>query len=163
MNAILRRPDGSLLGDMFDGTGFVRGVERKGRQLKGAKALVVGSGGVGSAIAASLAAAGIDTIFLLSPTTTDDRIRRASELGGGFLCAAQRLGGPAVGEHAEGRLTLDLDPDTGLSWQALKDAAKTNPFLIIKGGSMGGKSMSAKDIDGLVVPAMTSVRSRREP
>src|ERR1700759_4274236 len=26
-NAILRRPDGSLLGDMFDGTGFVRGVE----------------------------------------------------------------------------------------------------------------------------------------
>ena len=31
-NAVLRRPDGSLLGDMFDGAGFVRGVERKGRQ-----------------------------------------------------------------------------------------------------------------------------------
>ena len=61
-NAILRRPDGSLLGDMFDGAGFVRGVERKGRPLKGAKALVVGSGGVGSAIAASLAAAGISAI-----------------------------------------------------------------------------------------------------
>ena len=43
---------------MFDGAGFVRGVERKGRQLAGARALVVGSGGVGSAIAASLAAAG---------------------------------------------------------------------------------------------------------
>jgi shikimate dehydrogenase len=28
-NAILRRADGSLLGDMFDGTGFVRGVQRK--------------------------------------------------------------------------------------------------------------------------------------
>jgi len=37
-------------------------VERKGRPLKGAKALVVGSGGVGSAIAASLAAAGISAI-----------------------------------------------------------------------------------------------------
>jgi shikimate dehydrogenase len=61
-NAILRRSDGSLLGDMFDGAGFVRGVERKGRPLKGAKALVVGSGGVGSAIAASLAAAGISAI-----------------------------------------------------------------------------------------------------
>ena len=57
-NAILRRPDGSLLGDMFDGSGFVRGIERKGRRLAGARALVVGSGGVGSAIAASLAAAG---------------------------------------------------------------------------------------------------------
>src|SRR5215471_12579027 len=39
-NAILRRPDGSLLGDMFDGAGFVRGVERKGRKLKGASTLV---------------------------------------------------------------------------------------------------------------------------
>jgi len=58
-NAILKRPDGTLLGDMFDGTGFVRGIERKGRKLAGARALVVGSGGVGCAIAASLAAAGI--------------------------------------------------------------------------------------------------------
>ncbi len=56
-NAILRRRDGSLLGDMFDGAGFVRGVERKGRQIAGARVLVVGCGGVGSAIAASLAAA----------------------------------------------------------------------------------------------------------
>ena len=42
-NAILLRPDGTLLGDQFDGAGFVRGVERKGRQLEGARALVVGS------------------------------------------------------------------------------------------------------------------------
>jgi shikimate dehydrogenase len=47
-NAILLRPDGSLLGDMFDGAGFVRGVERKGIELGGASALVVGCGGVGS-------------------------------------------------------------------------------------------------------------------
>ena len=58
-NAILRRPDGTLLSDMFDGAGFVRGVQRKGRQLSGARVLVVGSGGVGSAIAASFAATGI--------------------------------------------------------------------------------------------------------
>ena len=61
-NAVLRRPDGTLLGDMFDGAGFVRGVQRKGRKLKGARVLVVGSGGVGSAIAASFAAAGIGAI-----------------------------------------------------------------------------------------------------
>jgi shikimate dehydrogenase len=57
-NAIVRRSDGTLLGDMFDGAGFVRGVERKGRQIASARVLVVGCGGVGSAIAASLAAAG---------------------------------------------------------------------------------------------------------
>src|SRR5947207_7137209 len=43
-NAILKRADGSLLGDMFDGAGFVGGVERKGRKLAGARALVVGAG-----------------------------------------------------------------------------------------------------------------------
>ena len=66
-NAVLRRSDGSLLGDMFDGAGFVRGVERKGRPIAGARALVVGCGGVGCAIAASLAAAGLAGIGLFDP------------------------------------------------------------------------------------------------
>ena len=72
-NAVLKRPDGSLLGDMFDGAGFVRGVERKGRPLDGARALVVGSGGVGSAIAASLAGAGVAVlgVFDANPSSAD--------------------------------------------------------------------------------------------
>ena len=72
-NAVLKRPDGSLLGDMFDGAGFVRGVERKGRPLEGARALVVGSGGVGSAIAASLAGAGVAVlgVFDANPSSAD--------------------------------------------------------------------------------------------
>ena len=40
----------------------------------------------------TLAAVGIDTIFLLSPTTTDARIKRAAELGRGFLYGISRLG-----------------------------------------------------------------------
>ena len=36
--------------------------------------------------------AGIDPIFLLSPTTTDERIRRAAKLGRGFLYGISRLG-----------------------------------------------------------------------
>jgi tryptophan synthase alpha chain len=41
---------------------------------------------------AMLGARGIDTILLLSPTTTDDRLRRAAALGSGFLYAISRLG-----------------------------------------------------------------------
>jgi tryptophan synthase alpha chain len=41
---------------------------------------------------ATLAAAGLDTIFLLSPTTTDARIKKAAELGRGFLYGISRLG-----------------------------------------------------------------------
>jgi len=36
--------------------------------------------------------AGIDPIFLLSPTTTDARLRQAAELGRGFLYGISRLG-----------------------------------------------------------------------
>ncbi|CAN5332672.1 shikimate 5-dehydrogenase [soil metagenome] len=67
-NALLRREDDSLLGDQFDGAGFVRGAERKGCKLVGARVLVAGSGGVGSAIAASLAAAGVAELSLFDAT-----------------------------------------------------------------------------------------------
>jgi len=80
-NAVLRRPDGRLVGDMFDGAGFVRGVQRKGLALAGARALVVGCGGVGSAIAASLAAAEVGAIGLFDavPAAAEslaERLRR---------------------------------------------------------------------------------------
>jgi len=68
-NAVKRMADGRLVGDMFDGAGFVRGVQRKGLNLQGARVLVVGSGGVGCAIAASLAGAGIAAISLFDVST----------------------------------------------------------------------------------------------
>jgi shikimate dehydrogenase len=63
-NAIRLGPGGTLVGDMFDGEGFVRGILRKGRALAGARVLVVGSGGVGSAIVASMAKAGVAELAL---------------------------------------------------------------------------------------------------
>jgi shikimate dehydrogenase len=78
-NALLKREDGTLLADLFDGEGFVRGVRRKGRNLDRASALVIGCGGVGSAIAASLAAAGVtrmglDDAVAEAATTLADRL-----------------------------------------------------------------------------------------
>lgn len=66
-NAVRLSADGKLQGDMFDGEGFVRGVLRKGCVLQSARVLVVGCGGVGSAIAASLCAAGVAGIALFDP------------------------------------------------------------------------------------------------
>lgn len=63
-NAVRLGADGKLVGDMFDGEGFVRGVLHKGRKLAGARVLVVGCGGVGSAIAASLAKATVAELAL---------------------------------------------------------------------------------------------------
>ena len=63
-NALLKRADGTLLADQFDGAGFARGVARKGFKTQGSRILVIGTGGVGSPIAASLAADGAASISL---------------------------------------------------------------------------------------------------
>ncbi len=70
-NAVRLGADGKLEGDMFDGEGFVRGITLRGFNPQGKTALVVGSGGVGSAIAASLAAAGVAklALFDVNPTS----------------------------------------------------------------------------------------------
>ncbi len=68
-NAVRLGAGGQLEGDMFDGEGFVRGVLRKGRTIKGARVLVSGCGGVGSAIAASLAKAGVGTLGIFDAYT----------------------------------------------------------------------------------------------
>jgi shikimate dehydrogenase len=80
-NAVRIGLDGRLIGDMFDGEGFVRGVLRKGRQISGMRAIMAGTGGVGSAIAASLAKAGLAELALSDASATmmqglADRLRR---------------------------------------------------------------------------------------
>ena len=75
-NAVRLSPSGKLQGDMFDGEGFVRGLLRKGVVLQGASALVVGCGGVGSAIAASLAAAGVARLGLFDVTASSAQALR---------------------------------------------------------------------------------------
>ncbi|RYF79066.1 MAG: shikimate dehydrogenase, partial [Comamonadaceae bacterium] len=45
-NAVIRRADGTLLGDQFDGAGFVRGAQVKGLDFKGTRVIVAGAGGV---------------------------------------------------------------------------------------------------------------------
>lgn len=64
-NALKMDAHGTLIADMFDGEGFVRGIVRKGFVCAGARALVVGAGGVGSAISAALAKAGIGQLSLV--------------------------------------------------------------------------------------------------
>ena len=51
---------------------------------------------------ASLLAAGLDPIFLISPTTSEERIRRSGELGRGFLYVISRLGVTGVRDSLDG-------------------------------------------------------------
>ncbi|CAM3646553.1 shikimate dehydrogenase (NADP(+)) [Bordetella sputigena] len=55
VNTIRKLPDGRLLGDNFDGIGFVRGLAGRGIELAGKKVLVIGAGGAGCAVVNAIA------------------------------------------------------------------------------------------------------------
>jgi shikimate dehydrogenase len=67
-NAIYRDAEGKVLGDLIDGEGFIRAFDRTcgatPLDWPNARALVVGSGGVGCAIAYALAERGIGLVAL---------------------------------------------------------------------------------------------------
>ena len=62
VNLMRREAEGRWTGDIVDGVGFVQGLKSSGQRLEGRRALVVGSGGVGNAIAFAIAEAGAASV-----------------------------------------------------------------------------------------------------
>jgi shikimate dehydrogenase len=58
VNAVRRLPNGTLEAALFDGIGFVKGLDHFGIDVKGKRVLVVGAGGGGHAVAAAIAQRG---------------------------------------------------------------------------------------------------------
>jgi shikimate dehydrogenase len=75
VNAVRRGEDGAIEGALFDGIGFVNGLDYFGIPLAGRRVLVVGAGGGGQAVAAALAQRGVGTLAIYNRTTA-----RAAEL-----------------------------------------------------------------------------------
>ncbi|HKX08216.1 MAG TPA: shikimate dehydrogenase [Stellaceae bacterium] len=75
INVMRRDRDGQWTGDMFDGRGLVTAVRKAGHRLEGRRALLIGAGGVGSAIGVALAEAGAASI-----TISDVQATRATAL-----------------------------------------------------------------------------------
>jgi len=93
VNVIRREADGRLVGDIVDGEGFLNAARRHRFEPRGKRALVVGSGGVGSAIAYSLCQGGVSRL-----TIADLSAERVES-----LCALLRQAFPDIaigGDHA---------------------------------------------------------------
>jgi shikimate dehydrogenase len=61
-NVARRNTDGSWHGDMLDGEGFADGIAEAGCPFEGRRALLIGAGGAGSAIALALLERGVATL-----------------------------------------------------------------------------------------------------
>ena len=64
VNIMRRTPDGGFFGDMLDGVGFVAAIRAKGGEPKAKRALLIGAGGAGSAIALALIDNGVATLAI---------------------------------------------------------------------------------------------------
>ncbi|MTH78984.1 shikimate dehydrogenase family protein [Paracoccus aestuariivivens] len=140
-NALRLAEDGLLEADMFDGEGFVRGVLNKGQELLGRSALVVGCGGVGSAIAASLAKAGVARLALFDPVPASaDALAGRLRAAYGDLVVETGSKDPAgfdlvvnaspLGMNPDDPLPMDverIDPATFVGEVVMK--AEMTPFL----------------------------------
>ncbi len=89
VNTLRRNADGSWHGDMFDGMGYVEAMRAQGCEPQGKRALLVGAGGAGSAIAYSLVTEGVRELAIHDPDTLrrDQLIARLGSLGLGKVSA----------------------------------------------------------------------------
>jgi len=75
VNTMRRNSDGSWHGAMFDGVGFVAAMRDNGCQPEGKKALLIGAGGAGSAIAHALVMSGVTSLAIV-----DENVARRTTL-----------------------------------------------------------------------------------
>ncbi|MBS0449771.1 MAG: saccharopine dehydrogenase NADP-binding domain-containing protein [Proteobacteria bacterium] len=68
VNAVKRHPDGRLEAALFDGIGFVKGLDHFGIDVAGRRVLVVGAGGGGHAVAAAIAQRGPSRLAVFNRT-----------------------------------------------------------------------------------------------
>ena len=92
VNTLRRNADGSWHGDMFDGMGYVQALQAKGCEPQGQRALLVGAGGAGSAIAYSLMTAGVKELAVHDADVVrrDALVARLARLGLGKVSAGSR-------------------------------------------------------------------------
>lgn len=72
VNTIVRRPDGSLFGDNTDAYGFESLVKKSGIDVRGKKALVLGSGGASVTVVAVLKRLGVGSVTVISRSGEDN-------------------------------------------------------------------------------------------
>jgi shikimate dehydrogenase len=128
VNAARRNADGTLEGALFDGIGFVKALDQFGVPVAGRKALVVGVGGGGVAIAASLAERGVARLALFDnvPGRTDEVARRLrTEFGVEVVSAA--VPDPAGFDIVVNSTPLGLQPGDPLPF----DVARCDSHAVI--------------------------------
>jgi shikimate dehydrogenase len=127
VNALRREPDGRLVGDLFDGLGFVAGLRAHGHEPHGRRVFIAGAGGAGTALAFALAGAGAAALTIHN-RTADKAGSLAERVHAAFPACEVRAAGPDPGGHdiAVNATALGLQPDDPMPF----DVASLEPATL---------------------------------
>ena len=103
VNFVRRNADGTFTGHNIDGEGFICGLRKNGFLPEGKKAMMVGTGGVGRAIAFALVEAGVAELLIANRTH-----EKAQELAADIVKAIPHASVHAVAVNAKDKFD-DLD------------------------------------------------------
>jgi shikimate dehydrogenase len=168
VNAIRREADGSLLGDNLDGRGFVQGLRDRDVDPSGMRALLVGAGGVGRAVAFALADAGV-TDLRVANRTAASAARLAREVAAAFPACTTSAGAPdATGRDLVVNATsLGMRPDDALPVPAGSLTAQMvvadvvmapgGTPLVRAGEAAGARTMPGEGMLGTQVPLVLAL------
>ena len=115
VNAVRRHADGRLEAALFDGIGFVKGLDHFGIGVEGRRVLVVGAGGGGHAVAAAIAQRrpSVLGVHNRTPERAQALVRRlAPIIGAGAVVAPSN--DPAGYDLVVNCTSQGLKPDDGL-------------------------------------------------
>jgi shikimate dehydrogenase len=161
VNVMRRDADGGWTGDMLDGEGFVLGLRASGQDVAGRRALVVGAGGVGTAIAVALADAGVASVHVadLDPARAEALAAHLASLGIASGVAPAAAAGFGVVVNAT---PLGLKPDDPLPF----DCDGLAPGTIVGDVVMGAQPaplLAVARARGCHAQAGTEVMDRQLP
>ena len=156
VNTLRRNPDGSWHGDMFDGLGYVQALRAKDCDPANKRALLVGAGGAGSAIAHALVRAGVRELAIHDPDTQrrDSLIVRLASLGQAHITVGSpqpqgfdiALNASPVGMQPQDPCPLDTGGFTPTLFVGCVITAPAVPPMIAAARAKGCPTMTGADM-----------------
>ncbi|QJU52711.1 shikimate dehydrogenase [Herbiconiux sp. KACC 21604] len=151
VNVVRRTPTGRLVGETFDGLGFVAGLRARGFEPNERRALVLGAGGAASAVAVALLGAGVERLDVSNRTPSRARAL-AERLRSAFPSADI---GTGLSRVADAELIVNAT-STGMS---PSDTSPLPPELFPAGALAADVVMSADLTPFLAAAASSGART----
>jgi shikimate dehydrogenase len=114
VNAVRCEASGRLIGELFDGAGFLAALAADDIEIGGRRCFMIGAGGAGRALAFAIAGAGARALTIANRTTAKARVL-AEQVGAAFPSCDTRAGPPDPAGHdvVVNATSLGLDDEDG--------------------------------------------------